>query len=850
MKKHYYLFAFLISLFSLDVDAQERPDMKKIKLTGNVIEKTSGQPLEYATIVLQNARKPEIVTGGITDSKGEFNIEINAGTYNVRVEFISFKTVEFKQKSLKEDTNLGTIILMDDATQLEGVEIRAERSTVEIKLDKKVYNVGQDMLVKGGTVSDVLNNVPSVSVDVEGNVSLRGNENVRILIDGKPSGLVGINVAEALRLIPADAIDKVEVITNPSARYDAEGGGGIVNIILKKGKNLGLNGSVILSVGDPENTGVTGNVNFKSEDFNIFTTQGYNKRNSPGNSLTDSQYYNSDGSIRNYIDERRTNQRMQESYSGNFGTEWFLDKTTTWINTFSYRKSNGENPDNVFFYNYDADRMPTFTRNRLNNQKNYDEDLDYASNFIKNFKKQDHKLTVDFSFSQNIDEDTSTISDDIFGDAFDPTFQRTANKQKQRRHLVQTDYVLPIGENSRFEAGYRGNFSKIVSDYDVENFDADDSSWTLDTNFSNVLEYIENVNALYTQFGSKINKFSYLFGLRWEDSHIEVNQLATNDLNTKKYNNFFPSAFFAYEFKDESSASLSYSRRIQRPRGRFLNPFPNLSSNINIFRGNPDLNPAMTDAIDVGYIKRWKKLTFNTSLYVNKTENVYQFVRRESGDFYVNVVDGADVFDEDYNLIVQNGGLDLVTPIILSGPINLATEYRLGFEFTLNYTPYKWWRLNGNFNFFRNELQGFYNYTNFRGEDISLDLSNVATSWFARINSKVSLPYKIDWQTNATYNAPQNNAQGRNLGILSANLAFSKDVLKEKGTISLNVSDVFNSRKRISETYIPNVLSSYNEFQWRQRQVTLSFTYRFNRKKNEKERQQRGNGGGDEEFAG
>nr|HRM13477.1 outer membrane beta-barrel family protein [Flavobacterium sp.] len=297
--------------------------------------------------------------------------------------------------------------------------------------------------------------------------------------------------------------------------------------------------------------------------------------------------------------------------------------------------------------------------------------------------------------------------------------------------------------------------------------------------------------------------------------NIDVNQLATNDFNNKKYNNFFPSAFFTYEISDESSASVSYSRRIQRPRGRMLNPFSNLSSNINIFVGNPDLNPAFSDAIDFGYIKRWEKLTFNTSLYVNKTTDVFQFARRESGDFI-------------------NG-----TPIIISSPINLATEYRTGFEFTLNYSPYKWWKLNGNFNFFRNETQGNYVYTNFNNNVITQNFDNTSTSWFTRITSKVTLPYKIDWQTNASYNGAQKMAQGKSLGVFAANLAFSKDIMKDKGTLSFNVSDVFNSRKRNMETYLPGVVSSYSEMQWRERQFSLSFTYRFNKPKNEREKQPR-----------
>ncbi|HBI00304.1 MAG TPA: TonB-dependent receptor [Flavobacterium sp.] len=822
----------ILSLLSIStLSFAQRPDAKKVKVTGKVIEKSSSQPLEYATIVFQSVSNPDIVTGGITDPKGEFDIEVNEGTYNIRVEFISFKTVEFKNRTLAANTNLGTVTLSDDSTMLEGVELRAEASTVEIKLDKRVYNVGQDMMVKGGTVSDVLDNVPSVSVDVEGNVSLRGNENVRILIDGRPSN--AINVTDALRLIPADAIDKVEVITNPSARYDAEGGGGILNIILKKGKNQGLNGVITGTVGDPRNYGLTGNINYKSENFNVFATLGYSDRNSPGNSKTDSEYFDADGNTTNFINERRTNNRLREAYNGSFGAEWFLDKTTSWTNTVSYRKDDGSNPDEVLFYDFDANFNSLGVRRRFNDQTSNGENVEYSSNLIKKFSKEGHQLTVDFSTSLNKDNDLAYIFDEID--------QTTANIQSQNRNLFQTDYVLPLGENSRFEAGYRGDFSKVLTDFEVQTFNVDTNQFEFDP-FSNVFEYKEYVNALYTQFGSKINKFSYLFGLRWEDSNIGVNLISGDDNNTKRYNNFFPSAFFAYEISEKSNVTLSYSRRIQRPRGRFLNPTANLSSNINIFQGNPDLDPAMTHAVDLGYIKRWQKFTLSTSAYINKTDDVFQFIRRESGDFFENWIDAND------NDIRDEGEVTDI-PIILSGPINLATEYRFGFEFTLNYTPYKWWRLNGNFNFFRNETLGDFNYINSEDEPVNINLDNVATSWFARINSKVTLPYGIDWQTNATYNAPQKTAQGKNLGVLSANLAISKDILKDKATIAFNVSDIFNSRKRIYEANLDRVNSS-GEMQWRERQINLSITYRFNKPKNEKERMPRRENGDDGDFMG
>lgn len=807
----------VLSLFISTIVLAQRPESKKITISGKVIEKGSNQPLEYATVIFENAKSKQL-SGGITDENGNFKFEINAGNYNARAEFISFKNVVIPQKEFTSNTDLGTISMEADAAQLDDVVVIAEKSTVEIKLDKRVYNVGKDMMVKGGTVSDVLDNVPSVTVDAEGTVALRGNENVKILIDGKPSGLAGINIADALKLLPADAVEKVEVITNPSARYDAEGGGGIINIVIRKGKANGLNGSIMVNAGDPETYGVSANLNKKTDSFNLFSNIGYNYRTNPGNTMVDAEYFNSDGTTNRFINERRTNDRLSKGFNVNFGADLNITKSATWTNAVTFRKNKGENPDDVFFYNYDAAFNPTFVRNRLNDQTSDEFSIEYSTNFTKNFKKEDHKLTVDVAISQNRENEDATIYDQILGNIASLTTEGTSNKNDQQRNLFQLDYVLPIGKNGRFEAGYRGSFQNNLTDFIVT---PDDS------NFSNKLEYVENVNALYTQYGSKINKFSYFFGLRFEDSHIEVNSLSLNDYNTKKYNNLFPSATLNYEFSESSSLSLSYSKRINRPRGRFLNPVSSLSSNINIFQGNPDIDPSLTDAIDLGYLKKWSKVTFNTSAYINITNDAFQFIRKESGLF----VDGV--------------------PVILSTPINLAKEYRAGFEFNVNYSPYKWWRLNGNFNAFRNETQGDYSYVDYLGNTINQNFDNVALTWFTRISSKVTLPYKIDWQTNGTYNAPQSNAQGKSLGVASMNVAFSKDILKDKGTIALNVSDVFNSRKRIMETEIPNVVSSYSEMQWRERQIMLSFTYRFNKQKNERDRQpKREDNGGDGDFMG
>jgi outer membrane receptor protein involved in Fe transport len=809
MKKIKFAVLLVFFLTSLYNYAQQGPPAgNKVKVTGKVFEKVSKQPLEYATISIMAPNQTKVIAGGITNPKGEFEVAVAPGTYDIKIEFISFKPTEIKQKVIQGDTNLGAVNLSEDAAQLNEVVVRAEKSTVEIKLDKKVYNVGQDMMVKGGTVSDVLDNVPSVSVDTEGNVSLRGSDNIRILIDGRPSN--AINVAEALRQLPADAIDKVEVITNPSARYDAEGGSGIINIILKKGKNQGLNGTFIASTGIPETYGLSANLNYKTEKLNYFTTAGYNHRTSEGGGLTNSQYFNDDGTTKNFLDEDRDTKRTSDGFNGRAGIEWTVAPNTFWTNAINYQKSTGDTRDLINYNNFDAAHAFTGTSYRLNSGDTDSENVEYTSNLIKNFNDKGHKLTADLSVSRNTDDSNSLITGS-------DNFNNTLNNQVQKQVQLQADYVLPLGKGSQFEAGYKGSFGDLNNEYYV----LDDQGATL-PNLSNTLEYKENINALYTSYGFKVNKFSYLFGLRWEDTNIQVNLLDTNDFNTKKYNNLFPSAFISYEISDQSNFTASYSKRLSRPRGRFMNPAVNYSSNINIFQGNPDLDPSLTDKYDIGFIKRWDKVTFNTSAYFEDTKDVFSFVRSPTGE---NV----------------NG-----IPVILSRPINLGKEQKFGFEFTLNYTPFKVWKLNSNFNFYNVKTTGENSYTDANGDLVVQNLDNQANSWFARINSKVTLPYKIDWQLTAMYNGEQKTAQGKNLGQFGMNTALSKDVLKDKATIAFNISDVFNSRIMKSYTYLENQ-TSYGEMQFRKRQFNLSFTYRFNKAKGERDKNAapKNDGGGD-----
>ncbi|CAI8375253.1 MAG: Colicin I receptor [Polaribacter sp. SA4-10] len=821
IKKLSLLLFFLFSTTLLL--AQQATNTKNISLKGKVVEATTSVPLEYATIVLKNIATQKI-SGGITNEKGFFDIKTPTGTYEISVEYISFKSIQLPTQLLTANKDFGIIKLSEDANSLNEVVIIAEKSTVDIRLDKRIYNVGKDMTVKGGNASDVLDNVPSVSVDVEGNVSLRGNENVRILIDGKPSALVGLSGADALRQLPADAIEKVEVITSPSARYDAEGTAGILNIVLRKGKALGFNGSINTTVGTPDQFQLATNLNQRGKKTNFFSNFGYRYSKGPGNSFTDLRNL-TDGVISSSRVEDRIWQRRRNSFNANVGLEYFLTKKSNITGTVFYRNTKSGNYSENTIEEFDGNGNNTDSAVRIQDEDGEDETVQYSLNYTNNFNKEGHKLTVDFQYSDSKENEQAINIEPGFADETNSTNETSKNT------LVQADYVLPIGENTQFEAGYRGNFQNLTSDFLV--------TPVSDPDFdpSNYLEFGQDIHAFYTQYGNKFNQFSFLLGLRLETTDVKVRLLDTNENNDFSYTELFPTVNIGFEATEKQSYTLGYSRRLRRPRFWYLNPFESRNSQNIIFKGNPALIPTFTNSFDLGYLNRIGKLTVNASIYYQHSINNISRVTRQE----IREINGND------------------ESVLIREPINLATEDRYGFEFTSNYNVSKKVRFDGSFNLFNSKTEGVYTY-DFLNPDtnetivITDNLSNSNTSWRARFNARVSLPYAIEWQTRLSYRGPSESAQSISTGIFSANLAFSKEVLKEKGTLVLNVSDVFNSRKRNSISYTPNRDNPTNisdqTFQWRQRQISLNFSYRFNQKKKQPERGGKNNGDGGEGFEG
>ncbi|SDS46369.1 Outer membrane protein beta-barrel family protein [Formosa sp. Hel1_31_208] len=381
----------------------------EVTVSGTVIDADDKAPLEYATVSFFSKKENRMVTGGITDTKGVFKIDVPVGVYTVAVEYLSYKTKTYEDKSIEKDINLGTVTLALNLEALKAVEIIAERTTVEIKLDKKIYNVGKDLTVRGGTVSDVLDNVPSVSVDVEGNVALRGNDDVRILINGKPSGLVGLNSTEALRQLPAEAIERVEVITAPSARYDAEGTAGILNIILRRSKLQGINGAITVNAGYPSQAGISGNINYRTGDFNFFNTTSYNYRNVPGNSFSDTEFFPDN----NRLEETRDFDRIRKGLNSNFGVEWYINDSASLTTSIQYRNSNNERESNNFIREFDTNGLLTSSRTRFDPEFEDDKTIQYTVNFDKQFgDNSDHRLTLNFQYEESSELEESLIVQD------------------------------------------------------------------------------------------------------------------------------------------------------------------------------------------------------------------------------------------------------------------------------------------------------------------------------------------------------------------------------------------------------------------------------------------------------
>ena len=604
-----------VYLFSIIIYSQSYSynENKEFIVSGKVTNSENSEPLEYATITILDLKDNNVVTGGLSDETGNFKISTKKGIYNVLIEYMSFKNKTLENINVYNDLSLGEVQLELNYESLGEVEIIAEETSVEIRLDKKIYTVGKDLSVRGGTANDVLDNIPSVSTDLDGNILLRGNDAARILINGKPSRLVGIN-STFIKQLPADAIEKVEVITSPSARYEAEGSGGIINIILRKSKKLGLNGSLSANAGDPKANSLSSNINYRNGKINFFNSSSIYDRLRPGNSSGITEYYNGDNPS-TFFSENRYRERDSEGYFVNNGFEWYIDDNTSLIGSFYYNDYKSDNLESNTINELDENSniLNSITQNDM--EGDVDNNREYNINFERKFNDDGQKITIDFQYENSKEWENSIIDENqIISESIDENISSES-------YLIQSDYVLPIGENKQFEAGIRISNEDDITDYRV--FDNVNGGFIEDLNQSNLFQYKEKISAVYTQYGVKVeDKYSFLFGLRVENTLKNVNQLTIQDFTKIDDTGLFPTFNFGLEISENETLTFGYNRRIRRPWSRFVNPFPTKISPILIWRGNPYLDPTYSNNLDIGYLKRFESsFTVNTSVYFQKSTN-------------------------------------------------------------------------------------------------------------------------------------------------------------------------------------------------------------------------------------
>jgi outer membrane cobalamin receptor len=769
-----------------------------VMVKGKIMDSLFSTPLSFASISIFTKQDKKLVNGSLASDSGDFSVELSPGTYYAEIEFMGYslyKTVDFILSKEKPLYDLGLIKLVVSAGTLSEVVVQAEKSSMQLALDKKIFNVGKDLANAGGSASDILTNIPSVSVDAEGNVKLRGSDNVRILIDGKPSGLVSIKGGSGLQQLQASMIDRVEIITNPSARYEAEGMAGIINIILKKENRQGFNGSVELVTGYPTNLGAAANFNYRHKKINFFINYGIAYRRQPGKGSLYQEVYNADTTFILKQNNRGNVIGFNNNIRG--GLDYYFTEKDILTISYLYRRSKGNRITDISYedYLFNISNLTSFIKRRQDEDET-EPNSEYSLSYKKSFNKKGHELIAEIKYLDYWENSDQLFTQHYFNpngteDASKGILQKSLNDEFEKQWLFQFDYIKPIAEEGKFETGFRSSFRNIVNDYVVSQQD-NGGGFTPLPGLDNIFVYDENIHAVYGILGNKSENISYQAGLRAEWTDVKTILKETNQENPRNYVNLFPSAHLTFSMPKENAMQLSYSRRVRRPFYNDLTPFVTFSDSRNFFSGNPDLDPEFSNVVEMGHIKSFDKGSFTSSVYYRSTKGKIDRIRSVNAE-------GNSVTRTE----------------------NLLSEKAFGLEFTSGYSPFKWWKMDFNFNFFHADIDG----TNIRP-----GYKARTYSWFARQTSRFTLPENFDIQIRTNYEAPQKTAQGKRKALYFADLSMSKDVFKGKGTINLNVLDIFNTRRMRVITNGENFYSGGN-FQFRRRQINLTLNYRIRQAK-------------------
>lgn len=759
------------------------------KITGQIIDAETKDPVEYATVVLQLADFAKDVDGTISDDKGKFALEeIKPGTYNVVISFIGYEEKTIKDVSLtkkKPDMNLGQIMLGTDNVLLDAVEVVEKAPLLESKPDKLVYNAEQDVTNSGGDASDVLRKVPMLSVDLEGNVSLRGSQNIRVLLNGKPSSMFSDNLAEALKAIPSDQIKKVEVITSPSAKYEGEGSGGIVNIITKD-KNLeGMFASVNTSIGTRQNNaGLT----FNAKKGRLgFTSNGYSYLSwpvdSPSEFLRESiganglEIYEQTGTVENY----------RIGFFGKAGLEYDINAYNTLQSNFSLRGFN-QNADEQWNSSIGlANALSSFSR--TSDGSTLRSGYEWSTNYTKTFKKKEQELVIAFRLDGNV----SNTDRDVEQSAYDniPSINSLLDNEGDNLETTYSiDYTHPFSKAVKMEVGTKAILRDIDSDYRSMLWDNTTNEFREVPGQTNFFAYDQDVLAGYLSFSLNLPKdWGIVTGIRYESTEIAGRFREDLSPFDNQYQNWFPNFNINKRFKDFSSLKFGYSKRIQRPSLFFVNPFTQNQDPRNITFGNPLLDPETSDQMEIGYTAFKNGKVLNTSVFYRRTEGlIQQFTEINNG--------------------ITNNTYE-----------NLGTDNAIGFNVFASATIKEFWTLRGNLNFNAFKIQ-----STIPGSE---DLENSGSRYNLFVQSSFDL--KKDWKIElfGFYNSPNFTLQGENPSFWMYSMGVRKDLWDKKGSIGFRTLDPFNRFKNFRTVVNGDGFTQNSLFRLPFQSFGLSFSYKI-----------------------
>jgi len=769
-----FIITLLIPVFS--VIAQEN----NITVRGKLIISGTDQPLEYATILLADTTTKNPITGTTTNESGVFELETNAQNFYIEISSMGFKTKTITTFSIANSViNLNTIALEEDTAQLDEVVVQAEKSQTVFKLDKRVFNVGKDLSTTGASALEVLNNVPSVNVNIEGAISLRGSQGVQILINGKPSVLTDQG-SNALGTLTAEMIDRIEVITNPSAKYDAEGTSGIINIVLKKEEKRGLNGSVTLNVGTPTNHSVGISLNKRTEKFNLFTQMGVGRRTFPSERIFENQDNTTNTSLRSEGD----GEKNETFYNVMLGTDYHLNDSNvfTLSGNFAYEIED-ENSENFFTYSDVNSITDSWTRNESTEAINPKWQYDFQ--YKKDFNGDDEHSLLFSAMGNFFGKDQSSNFTDrtTLGDR-DDLDQESSTDFKEARYTFKLDYTYPFADKFVLELGSQYVLNDVSNDYEVGTII--DGELVLNPDLTNVFNFNQNVLGVYGTFGYEEEKWGLKGGLRVENTDLETLLENTNEENTRNYTDLFPSAHVSYKISDNISLQSGYSKRIYRPRLWDLNPFFNIRNDFNVSTGNPNLNAEYTDSYEITSIFKIDKASFNVGVFHRYTKDV---------------IEDVTIFEDGRTV---------------SFPLNVGTNNTTGAELNFKYSPLDWATLTADLNWNTFDRKGTF-------EETSLDYNG--TQWSTRATAKIKLPAGFDFEITGNYRSAYETIQGEQEDNLFADLGLRKKLFKGKLVANLSVRDIFESRVFESTTTQPS-FSTYNRNQ-RGRFITFGISYGF-----------------------